>query len=290
MGFGDVRIALRTREVLTQIAEGVVKNLRPEERVGRVYSYNAGDQSAMIMFAGESVSSLVKVHVSNHMIPTVTMSQNLGMGDSAPADIVRVASGGGQLYICDFVMGSPKWVGRTVPTGAILEWPSSAPAPPGYLLLNPLTFSSVDYPELAAFVGDTHGTHSGTTYYLPKKSPIWPDTDWITPTLSNGWVSYTETVQYRRFNGETVLRGTYRNGSAYATVMFNLPSSFRSSQDIRYASWGAVNGYSNTYVNLTGDVIPYGNSMGGLGGEHSLDGLSFPADATAGSINYIIKT
>jgi microcystin-dependent protein len=50
--------------------------------------------------------------------------------------------------------------------GEIKMWPSAS-APNGYLLCNGGTFSSDTYPVLAALLGDTFGTHSGTTYYLP---------------------------------------------------------------------------------------------------------------------------
>ena len=61
-----------------------------------------------------------------------------------------------------------------VVTGEIKMWPSAS-APSGYLMCNGGTFSSVDYPALASLLGDTFGTHSGTTYYLPDfrgRSPV----------------------------------------------------------------------------------------------------------------------
>jgi len=61
-----------------------------------------------------------------------------------------------------------------VVTGEIKMWPTTA-APSGYLLCQGGTFSSTTYPALAALLGDTFGTHSGTTYYLPDfraRSPI----------------------------------------------------------------------------------------------------------------------
>ena len=64
--------------------------------------------------------------------------------------------------------------GAGLPTGAIFMWPL-ATNPPGALLCRGGTFSSTQYPELAKVVGDTFGTHSGTTYYLPNfdgRSPI----------------------------------------------------------------------------------------------------------------------
>ena len=53
------------------------------------------------------------------------------------------------------------------PTGAVLPYAGST-APTGYLLCDGSTFNGDQYPELRDVVGDTYGTHSGTTYYLPN--------------------------------------------------------------------------------------------------------------------------
>lgn len=53
------------------------------------------------------------------------------------------------------------------PTGAVLPYAGSA-APTGYLLCDGSTFNGDQYPELRDVVGDTYGTHSGTSYYLPN--------------------------------------------------------------------------------------------------------------------------
>jgi microcystin-dependent protein len=58
--------------------------------------------------------------------------------------------------------------------GEIKMWAGST-EPAGYLFCRGGTFSSVTYPALAAILGDTYGTHSGTTYFLPNfnaRSPI----------------------------------------------------------------------------------------------------------------------
>lgn len=62
----------------------------------------------------------------------------------------------------------------SVVTGEIKMWPT-ATAPEGYLLCQGGTFDSATYPALAALLGDTFGTHTGSTYYLPDfraRSPI----------------------------------------------------------------------------------------------------------------------
>lgn len=53
------------------------------------------------------------------------------------------------------------------PTGAVLTYAGST-APSGYLLCDGSTFNGDQYPELRDVVGDTYGTHSGTSYYLPN--------------------------------------------------------------------------------------------------------------------------
>ena len=53
------------------------------------------------------------------------------------------------------------------PTGAVLPYAGST-APTGYLLCDGSTFNGDQYPELRDVVGDTYGTHSGTSYYLPN--------------------------------------------------------------------------------------------------------------------------
>jgi microcystin-dependent protein len=56
--------------------------------------------------------------------------------------------------------------GSPIPTGSITMYGGTT-APSGWLLCLGGTFSSATYPALAAVLGDSFGTHSGTTYYLP---------------------------------------------------------------------------------------------------------------------------
>lgn len=53
-----------------------------------------------------------------------------------------------------------------VPVGTIGLWMTSS-VPSGWLECSGGTFSSTTYPALAAVLGNTYGTSSGTTYYLP---------------------------------------------------------------------------------------------------------------------------
>lgn len=54
-----------------------------------------------------------------------------------------------------------------VPTGTVSMFAGSS-APTGYLLCDGSSFSSGTYSALASVLGDTYGTHSGSTYYLPN--------------------------------------------------------------------------------------------------------------------------
>lgn len=74
----------------------------------------------------------------------------------------------GEVFNAGQVQVTPPLVGK------ISMWPTTT-APAGYLLCNGGTFLSTDHPELATLLGDTFGTHSGTTYYLPDyrgRSPL----------------------------------------------------------------------------------------------------------------------
>lgn len=61
-----------------------------------------------------------------------------------------------------------------VPTGTVQMF-AGANLPDGWLWCRGGSFNRLTYPTLAAVVGDTYGTHSGDTYYLPDfraRSPI----------------------------------------------------------------------------------------------------------------------
>lgn len=81
---------------------------------------------------------------------------------------------GGSSTRIDVIRLNATVAGSTTPVGTIDMWPT-ATAPAGYLMADGSTFSSVSYPELAALLGDTYGTHTGTSYYLPDfrgRSPL----------------------------------------------------------------------------------------------------------------------
>lgn len=108
MGFGDLKDAMRFREIISTIATDVVDTLRPEVKIGKVYSANASTQIARILFPGETTSSLVTVHCARNMTPVKTMDSTFATnGYDAPGDIVRVAGKPGSYYIADFISGGP---------------------------------------------------------------------------------------------------------------------------------------------------------------------------------------
>ena len=64
--------------------------------------------------------------------------------------------------------------GAAVTVGTVSLWATATP-PAGSLICDGTSFSSLTYPALATLLGDTYGTHSGTTYYLPDfrgRSPV----------------------------------------------------------------------------------------------------------------------
>lgn len=63
-----------------------------------------------------------------------------------------------------------------IPVGTIQMYGANPASPPeGWLYCRGGTFQSTQYPALAALLGDTYGTRSGTTFYLPDfnaRSPV----------------------------------------------------------------------------------------------------------------------
>lgn len=110
MSFGDKQSSMRMREVISRIARSTVNEMRPENRIGKVYSYDSISKTAKILFAGETTANLLKVHVSDYLAPKVTMIETFGaQGYNAAGDIVRIGGSGGQYYIVDYISGNPVW-------------------------------------------------------------------------------------------------------------------------------------------------------------------------------------
>jgi len=175
MYLGDIKVSLRMRDVIASIAASVVEQLRPEERIGKVFSYDALNRTAKILFAGENIDSLVTVHVAQNMKPSEFMITGYAtLGYAAPGNLVRIAGKPGNYYITDYINGSPDiFFGKNV--GFIQMWPGATVPSNDYLFLRGQSFTGKDYPALAAILGDTYGTRSGDTYYLPNfnaRSPV----------------------------------------------------------------------------------------------------------------------
>jgi hypothetical protein len=151
-------------------------------------------------------------------------------------------------------------------------------APGGYVPFNTLgglnLWTTAGQGQHATVINDVTANNgdylwSGTAWII-----IGGDTGWITPTLTNSWTSVAgQTIQYRRLNGFTVLRGQGTGGTSGS--MFTLPAGFRTTQD-RYYS--VVAGTSTTVttrvvVQIAGTVLPVTSNA------PNLDQIVFPADA-----------
>ena len=81
---------------------------------------------------------------------------------------------------------------------------------------------------------------------------------WITPTLVNGWVSFTNsTAQYKKLaNGMVAMRGKVMNGSV-STAIFVLPVGFRPSRDCSFVIPSRTNAsvFCRADIGVTGNVI-----------------------------------
>lgn len=168
-----------------------------------------------------------------------------------------------------------------VVTGEIKMWPTAV-APSGYLLCNGGTFSSDTYPALAAILGDTFGTHSGTTYYLPDfrgRSPIGVGS--VSPSDGSGYSfalgnkfgtgkHFLTLAEIPNAQGEFQWHGGDGSPAAAANGVF--ATSPLSSNVIRMA--GVTTGYQSQ--------LALKFNLGGGGGAHN---ITHPVLG----INYIIK-
>lgn len=106
--FSDTQAALRMREFVKSVAISQINKMRPEERVGKVYSYNPSTQLAEIYFPGDDVNSLLVARFANDKIPTVSMIETYDeFGLEAEGNLVRIAGTPGAYYISDYVSGIP---------------------------------------------------------------------------------------------------------------------------------------------------------------------------------------
>lgn len=107
-GFADMNNALRMRQVLTGIAEEAVNRLRPEEKIGTVFSIDLSRQIARVLLPGHTANQLIDVRFARDKVPTREMAKTFNTdGYEATGDIVRIAGRPGSFYISDFVDGIP---------------------------------------------------------------------------------------------------------------------------------------------------------------------------------------
>lgn len=108
MSFGDQAAALKMRGIIQKLVQAEIERMRPDLRVGRVYSIDNINNKAKILFAGATVDDLVTVRYADNMVPTMTMDQTFATdGYDADADVVRIAGSSNNLFITDFVSGGP---------------------------------------------------------------------------------------------------------------------------------------------------------------------------------------
>lgn len=92
-----------------------------------------------------------------------------------------------------------------------------------------------------------------------QTSPGFGDTDWITPTLENGWTHFDASapVQYRRKDGVVYLRGL-TTGGVGGTQAFALPPGFRGKWLRGNSHWPVVNTDGSGFVRVwsNGSVGP----------------------------------
>jgi len=96
--------------------------------------------------------------------------------------------------------------------------------------------------------------------YIKKDQTLYPDTDWLTPTLIYNWQPYDTTnygpVRYRRANNTVYLEGLVKGGSN-GNIM-QLPSGFRPGRRLLLATTMNSNVHSRLDIDKDGFVIAGG--------------------------------
>jgi hypothetical protein len=106
----------------------------------------------------------------------------------------------------------------------------------------------------------TADAHAATKWYVDQNlaSPETPETDWVEPTLLNGWENYVgnpyANVAYKRLaSGLVILQGLPNNGSA-GTTIFTVPAGFRPSGNLIFAALSNNNSIGRITVYDYGEV------------------------------------
>lgn len=100
--------ASRLRNIVEKIADQRINKLRPDIRVGTVFSFDRSSQTAYILFPGNDETNLVPVRFGLDRIPSSAMVDTFETdGLSASGDVVRIAGRPGAYFILDYVTGVP---------------------------------------------------------------------------------------------------------------------------------------------------------------------------------------
>lgn len=149
------------RDLVTSIAEGVVDRMRPDVRLGRVYSVDVSASYCEVEFVGDPQTT--RVRFSPDRPPSSSVLDPHG-----EPNIVRVAGRAGQYYIIDYVTGTPNQLGSVPVTGTIPYFGDDEPLnwakPVGQFI------SQADYPVAFSKLG--HKANNGIdpgdgTFRLP---------------------------------------------------------------------------------------------------------------------------
>lgn len=224
MSWDDQAFAARFRDLIVQVAEGVVDRMRPEERLGKIYSFDVWTKIAQVLFAGETVSNLQPVQMSSNQMPSTTMDTSFDtLAYDAPGDIIRVG-GKDKLYCIAFVSGNPQNMGYSVPVGGIVYYPAltipSIGDSPGWVPCNGQTLDGLANPQYArlfGIIGNTYGGTDITNFVVPNYSGPQIYSGPFTPAYStaSGWSTYT--VNLTRIGNVATLQGSVtRTGAGLA--------------------------------------------------------------------------
>lgn len=204
-------------------------------------------------------------------------------------------------------LGGTDAIPSLVPAGAMMQYIASS-APTGWLICDGSSFSSSTYPVLAALLGDTYGTHSGTTYYLPDlrgRVPIGAgavtDTASQSQTFSLGGKAgelkhtlTTSEIPAHSHTGTTNTDGSHRHWISGASYDDGNMSTSGSSNSQDYGLAADAGGYTQYDRDS-----PYGRYSSYAGSTHSHAFTTATDGGTGGAhnnlqpyivLNYIIKT
>lgn len=139
----------------------------------------AGDITAVVAgtgLTGGATSGVATINLDTSVVLTAESIDAkgdllVGTADNTYSKVALPASTSsditnGKSLVADSTQSAGVAWKQVVPPGVIQQYAGTT-APAGYLMCNGASFSSNTYGALATVVGDTYGTHSGTTYYLP---------------------------------------------------------------------------------------------------------------------------